>query len=498
MWFEGLMKRSEQELVRLAKIEELEAKGIDPFGSSFAITHFSSALKETYDSYSKEQLEQLDQPEIRVAGRLRTIRAKGKAGFAHLQDKDGQIQLYVRKDDISDADFEIWDQSDLGDIVGVSGKMMKTNTGELTIHVQSFSLLTKAIRPLPEKFHGLTDIEERYRRRYVDLIMNDEVRDTFVKRSLIIQSIREYLVQEGYLEVDTPVLHPILGGAAARPFTTHHNQLDMPFYLRIAVELYLKRLIVGGLHGVFEIARTFRNEGVSYKHNPEFTMMELYLAYSDLEGMMELTEHLFQHVATSVLGQLTFEYQGQAIRFEGPWTRVHMVDAIRAKTGINFFHSMTLDEAKALAKQHDIEVAPHYHVGHIVNEFFEKFVEETLIQPTFIFGHPVEISPLAKQTEDPRFTQRFELFIGGREYANAFSELNDPREQLRRFEAQLSEKELGNTEANELDLDYIDALEYGMPPTGGLGVGIDRLIMLLTNQPSIRDVLLFPHMKKRG
>jgi len=498
MWFEGLMKRSEQELVRLAKIEELEAKGIDPFGSSFAITHFSSALKSNFESYSKEELEQLDQSEVQVAGRLRTIRAKGKAGFAHLQDKEGQIQLYVRKDDIPEVDFDIWNQSDLGDIVGVSGKMMKTNTGELTIHVSSFILLTKAIKPLPEKFHGLTDIEERYRRRYVDLIMNDDVRDTFVKRSLIIQSMREYLVKEGYLEVDTPVLHPILGGAAARPFTTHHNQLDMPFYLRIAVELYLKRLIVGGLHGVFEIARTFRNEGVSYKHNPEFTMMELYLAYSDLDGMMELTEQLFQHVAKTVLGQLTFEYQDQAIRFEGPWTRVHMVDAIRAKTGINFFHQMTLDEAKALAAKHEIEVAPHYQVGHIINEFFEKFVEETLIQPTFIFGHPVEISPLAKQSDDPRFTQRFELFIGGREYANAFSELNDPREQLRRFEAQLSEKELGNKEANELDSDYIDALEYGMPPTGGLGVGIDRLIMLLTNQPSIRDVLLFPHMKKRG
>lgn len=491
------MKRTEQELVRIEKANELTSKGIDPFGQAFLVTHFSSQLKSAFDSYNKQELEDLTQEAVHVAGRLRTIRGKGKAGFAHLQDRDGQIQLYVRQDEIGEAAFEIWDNADLGDIIGVRGIMMKTNTGELTIHVKEYTHLTKAIRPLPEKFHGLVDIEERYRRRYVDLVMNDDVRDTFKKRSQIIQSIRTYLTNLEYLEVDTPVLHPVLGGASARPFTTHHNQLDMPFYLRIAVELYLKRLIVGGLHGVFEIARTFRNEGVSYKHNPEFTMLELYLAYSDLSGMMELTESLLKAVTEEVLGTLEFEYQEQTIRFAGPWASIHMVDAINQKTGINFFDVLTLEQAKALAEAHKIPVEPHYQVGHIINEFFETFVEETLIQPTFIYGHPVEISPLAKKSSDPRFTERFELFIGTREYANAFSELNDPMEQRARFEAQLQEKELGNTEATELDIDYIEALEYGMPPTGGLGIGIDRFVMLLTNQASIRDILLFPHMKKR-
>lgn len=491
------MKRTEQELVRIEKANELTSKGIDPFGQAFLVTHFSSQLKSAFDSYTKQELEDLTQEAVHVAGRLRTIRGKGKAGFAHLQDRDGQIQLYVRQDEIGEAAFEIWDNADLGDIIGVRGIMMKTNTGELTIHVKEYTHLTKAIRPLPEKFHGLVDIEERYRRRYVDLVMNDDVRDTFKKRSQIIQSIRTYLTNLEYLEVDTPVLHPVLGGASARPFTTHHNQLDMPFYLRIAVELYLKRLIVGGLHGVFEIARTFRNEGVSYKHNPEFTMLELYLAYSDLSGMMELTESLLKAVTEEVLGTLEFEYQEQTIRFAGPWASIHMVDAINQKTGINFFDVLTLEQAKVLAEAHKIPVEPHYQVGHIINEFFETFVEETLIQPTFIYGHPVEISPLAKKSSDPRFTERFELFIGTREYANAFSELNDPMEQRARFEAQLQEKELGNTEATELDIDYIEALEYGMPPTGGLGIGIDRFVMLLTNQASIRDILLFPHMKKR-
>lgn len=491
------MKRTEQELVRIEKANELTSKGIDPFGQAFLVTHFSSQLKSAFDSYTKQELEDLTQEAVHVAGRLRTIRGKGKAGFAHLQDRDGQIQLYVRQDEIGEAAFEIWDNADLGDIIGVRGIMMKTNTGELTIHVKEYTHLTKAIRPLPEKFHGLVDIEERYRRRYVDLVMNDDVRDTFKKRSQIIQSIRTYLTNLEYLEVDTPVLHPVLGGASARPFTTHHNQLDMPFYLRIAVELYLKRLIVGGLHGVFEIARTFRNEGVSYKHNPEFTMLELYLAYSDLSGMMELTESLLKAVTEEVLGTLEFEYQEQTIRFAGPWASIHMVDAINQKTGINFFDVLTLEQAKALAEAHKIPVEPHYQVGHIINEFFETFVEETLIQPTFIYGHPVEISPLAKKSSDPRFTERFELFIGTREYANAFSELNDPMEQRARFESQLQEKELGNAEATELDIDYIEALEYGMPPTGGLGIGIDRFVMLLTNQASIRDILLFPHMKKR-
>lgn len=492
------MKLTEQEIVRREKLDFLKDKGIDPFGSRFERTHTSKQLIELFDAYSKEELHDLKQEEVRVAGRLMTIRGKGKAGFAHLQDAAGRIQLYIRKDEIGEDLFEVWEKADIGDIVGVSGIIMKTQTGEVSIRVKSYTHLTKSLRPLPEKFHGLQDVEERYRRRYVDLIMNEEVRDTFVKRSLIIQTMREYLNGKGYLEVETPVLHSILGGAAARPFITHHNQLDMPFYLRIAVELYLKRLIVGGLEGVYEIARTFRNEGVSYKHNPEFTMMEIYVAYSDMAGMMELTEDMIIYIAEQVIGTLHIQYGDDEINLTRGWKRAHMVDLIKEQTGVDFWKEMTLEEATQVAKKHHIEVQKHHEVGHIINEFFERFVEETLIQPTFVYGHPVEISPLAKKNpDDERFTDRFELFIGTREYGNAFSELNDPIDQRERFENQLKEKELGNDEANEMDIDFVEALEYGMPPAGGLGIGIDRLIMLLTNQPSIRDVLLFPHMKHK-
>lgn len=491
------MKLTEQELVRREKLGFLEEKGIDPFGSKFERTHKALEVVEQFDKYSKEELHDMDSELVTVAGRIMTARGKGKAGFAHIKDISGQIQLYIRKDEIGDNMFEVWQKADIGDIVGATGKVMKTNTGEVSIRVKELTHLSKSLRPLPEKYHGLQDVEERYRRRYVDLIMNDDVRDTFVKRSLIIQTMREYLNNKGYLEVETPVLHPILGGAAARPFITHHNQLDMPFYLRIAVELYLKRLIVGGLEGVYEIARTFRNEGVSYKHNPEFTMMEIYVAYSDMEGMMELTEDMIVYIAEKVLGHTHIQYGDDEINLSRGWKRAHMVDLIKEVTGVDFWKEMTIDEAKALAKEHHVEIQKHYSVGHIINEFFETFVEETLIQPTFVYGHPVEISPLAKKAADPRFTDRFELFIGTREYGNAFSELNDPIDQRERFESQLKEKELGNDEANEMDIDYVEALEYGMPPTGGLGVGIDRLVMLLTNQPSIRDVLLFPHMKSK-
>lgn len=494
------MKLSEQEIVRREKLKFLEDKGIAPFGTAFNRTHTSKDIKAKYDSFTKEELHDMENPEmITIAGRIMTKRGKGKAGFAHLQDLEGQIQIYVRKDEIGEDLFEVWNKADLGDIIGITGIAMKTGMGELSIRAKEYTHLSKALRPLPEKFHGLTDKEERYRRRYVDLIMNEESKDAFVKRSLIIQTMREYLNGLGYLEVETPVLHPILGGASARPFVTHHNQLDMPFYMRIAVELYLKRLIVGGLEGVYEIARTFRNEGVSYKHNPEFTMMEIYVAYSDMLGMMELTEDMIIYIAEKVLGTTTVPYGDLTIDLARGWKRAHMVDLVKEVTGVDFWQEMTFEEAKKLAEDKGIHIPDHFYgVGHIINEFFEEYVEETLIQPTFVYGHPVEISPLAKKNpEDERFTDRFELFIGSREYGNAFSELNDPIDQKERFENQLKEKELGNDEANEMDIDYIEALEYGMPPTGGLGVGIDRLVMLLTNSPSIRDILLFPHMKAR-
>ncbi len=494
------MKLTEQEIVRREKLADLREKGINPFGTAFDKTHSSSDIKRDFDKYSKEELHDMNQGLISIAGRIMTKRGKGKAGFAHIQDQAGQIQIYVRKDEIGDDMFEVWNKADIGDFIGLTGIIMKTGMGELSVRAKKYTHLSKALRPLPEKFHGLTDVEERYRRRYLDLIMSEESKDTFIKRSLIIQTMREYLNNLGCLEVETPVLHPILGGAAARPFTTHHNQLDMPFYMRIAVELYLKRLIVGGLEGVYEIARTFRNEGTSYKHNPEFTMMELYIAYSDMEGMMELTEDMIVTIAEKVVGTTDITYGDDQIDLSRSWRRAHMVDLVKEHCNVDFWKEMTFEEAKAIAEANGIHVEKHhYGVGHIINEFFEKFVEEKLIQPTFVYGHPVEISPLAKKNvTDQRFTDRFEVFIGAREYGNAFSELNDPIDQRERFENQIKEKYLGNDEANEMDVDYVEALEYGMPPTGGLGVGVDRLVMLLTNSPSIRDVLLFPHMKHKN
>ncbi|WP_040977614.1 lysine--tRNA ligase [Oceanobacillus jeddahense] len=483
--------------VRRDKLTEYVEKGLDPFGGKFERTHLSNDLVEKYDQYSKEELEEITD-EVTVAGRLMTKRGKGKAGFAHVQDLSGQIQLYVRKDAIGEEAYEVFKSADLGDIVGVTGVMFKTKVGELSVKAKEFHLLTKSLRPLPEKYHGLKDIEQRYRQRYLDLITNPESRDTFVARSKIIQSMREYLNGQGYLEVETPMMHSIPGGASARPFITHHNALDSELYMRIAIELHLKRLIVGGLEKVYEIGRVFRNEGVSTRHNPEFTMIELYEAYADYHDIMDLTENLIAHIAKEVYGKTTIQYGEDEVNLEPKWTRLHMVDAVKQETGVDFWQHLSDEEARALAKEHNVEITDSMTFGHIVNEFFEQKVEETLVQPTFVFGHPVEISPLAKKNkEDDRFTDRFELFIVGREHANAFSELNDPIDQRQRFEAQVKERDQGNDEAHYMDEDFLEALEYGMPPTGGLGIGVDRLVMLLTNSPSIRDVLLFPQMKNR-
>ena len=488
---------NEQEWVRLEKINKLKEAGIDPFGQKFHLTHHSIQLKEQFDSFSKEELEE-KKIQVSYAGRVMTKRGKGKAGFAHIQDLQGQIQIYVRKDIVGESAYEVFQQLDIGDIVGVEGIVFKTQVGELSVKVTNFVLLTKAIRPLPEKFHGLKDVEERYRKRYVDLIVTPESRNIFVMRSKIIQAMRRYLDEQGFLEVETPVMHTIPGGAAARPFITHHNALDLELYMRIALELHLKRLIVGGLERVYEIGRVFRNEGISTRHNPEFTMLELYQAYGDWEDMMDITENMIAYIAKEVLGTQEIIYGQHTVNLSPKWKRVHMVDIICEITGVDFWQQMTDEEARVLAVQHDVEIKDNMTFGHIVNEFFEQKVEETLIQPTFVYGHPVEVSPLAKKNKtDERFTDRFELFIVAREHANAFSELNDPIDQKERFLAQVKEREAGNDEAHLMDEDFIEALEYGLPPTGGLGIGVDRLIMLLTNAASIRDVLLFPTMRHR-
>ena len=490
------MERPQQELVRIEKVNELRKTGIDPFGSRFDVTSNSKEIKEKYDNMTKEELHEVDIPVV-IAGRIMTKRGKGKVGFMHIQDKYGQIQIYVRLDVIGEEQYELFNKADIGDIVGIKGTVFRTNTGELSVKANEYIHLVKAIRPLPEKFHGLSDVEERYRRRYVDLIMNEESRRVAFMRPRIIRTIQKYLDNLGYTEVETPILSPILGGAAARPFVTHHNALNMEFYLRIATELPLKRLIVGGMDAVYEIGRIFRNEGMDKNHNPEFTTIELYKAYTDLDGMMDVTENIIYNVAMEVLGTSDIVWKGHQISLAPKYKRLHMVDAIREKTGINFFEDMSFEDAKKLAIEHDIEIEEHFAYGHIVNAFFEKYVEDTIVEPTFIYGHPIEISPLAKKSKDPRFTERFELFICGSEYANAFSELNDPFDQYERFENQLKEKELGNDEANEMDIDFVEALEYGMPPTGGMGMGIDRLVMMITNSETIREVLLFPHMKKK-
>ncbi len=488
---------NDQLLVRREKLHNLREQGIDPFGKRFERTNATNELLSLYGEFSKEELEEKE-ISVSIAGRIMTKRGKGKAGFAHIQDLHGQVQIYVRKDAVGDEEYELFKTADLGDLVGIEGKIFKTNVGELSVKATGFTLLTKSLRPLPDKYHGLKDVEQRYRQRYLDLITSMESRETFVTRSKIIREMRRYLDDNGYLEVETPMMHAIAGGASARPFITHHNALDMELYMRIAIELHLKRLIVGGLEKVYEIGRVFRNEGVSTRHNPEFTMIELYEAYADYKDIMKLTGNMVAHIAKQVLGTTTIQYGDYEINLEPEWTRLHMVDAIKEHSGADFWNPMSVEEARELAKEHNVEIKDTMEVGHIINEFFEQKVEDKLIQPTFIYGHPVEISPLAKKNEeDPRFTDRFELFIVAREHANAFTELNDPIDQKERFEAQLKEREQGNDEAHMMDDDYIEALEYGMPPTGGLGIGIDRLVMLLTNAPSIRDVLLFPAMRHK-
>lgn len=488
---------NEQFQVRKEKLDLLRSKGLDPFGKRFERSHLVTDIVEKYREFENEDLEGKDIA-VTIAGRIMTKRGKGKAGFAHVQDLSGQIQIYVRQDAVGPEQYEVFKIADLGDIVGITGHVFRTKVGELSVKAEKFELLSKALRPLPDKFHGLKDVEQRYRQRYLDLIMNNESKQTFIARSKIIRSMRNYLDSHGYLEVETPMLHSIPGGAAARPFITHHNALDTELYMRIAIELHLKRLIVGGLEKVYEIGRVFRNEGVSTRHNPEFTMIELYEAYADYNDIMALTENLVAHIAQEILGTTKIQYGEYEVDLTPQWKRLHMVDAIKEYTGADFWKEMSIEEARTLAKEHGIEIKEHMDFGHIVNEFFEQRVEEKLIQPTFIYGHPVEISPLAKKNaEDPRFTDRFELFIVAREHANAFTELNDPIDQRERFEAQLKEREHGNDEAHLMDDDFIEALEYGLPPTGGLGIGIDRLVMLLTNSPSIRDVLLFPLMRQR-
>ncbi|MDD3382001.1 MAG: lysine--tRNA ligase [Bacilli bacterium] len=489
---------TDQELVRRAKMQELKELGVDPFGSSFKRTSNSKELHETYKEHSKEALEALDK-EVIVAGRIMTKRGKGKVAFMHIQDKYGQLQLYIRRDMVTESEYEICSKSDIGDIIGVKGKVIRTDMGEITVKANSFTHLSKALRPLPEKFHGLQDKEEARRHRYVDLIVNEESKRIAFMRPKIIRAFQNYFDNLGFVEVETPILHPILGGANARPFITKHNALDMNFYLRIATELPLKRLIVGGMEAVYEIGRLFRNEGMDSTHNPEFTTIEAYLAYSDMEGMMDLIENCFKEVSNKVLDKTTISYQGNEINLGLPFKRIHMVDAIKEITKIDFFKVASDKEALDIALKDGLTLEKHKQtLGHIVNAFFEKYVEETLIQPTFVYGHPLEISPLAKKDPtDERFTKRFELFINKKEYANAFSELNDPLDQRERFLSQLKEKDLGNEEATELDEDYLEALEYGMPPTGGLGIGIDRVVMLLLEVDSIRDVLLFPHMRNK-
>ncbi|MDY4787936.1 MAG: lysine--tRNA ligase [Bacilli bacterium] len=488
---------TDQELVRREKLEKLRAQGIDPFGHRFERTNLSSDIKRIYGGKTHDELAEMKAIEV-IAGRVMTVRNMGKVAFVTLQDLGGFIQVYIRKDTIGEDVYDnVFKLVDIGDFIGIKGEVMLTKTGEITIKALEYTHLSKALRPLPEKFHGLVDVEERYRRRYVDLIMNEDAKRIATLRPKIIRSIQRYMDGLGYMEVETPVLHPILGGAAARPFVTHHNTLDMDFYLRIATELPLKRLLVGGLEKVYEIGRLFRNEGMDTRHNPEFTTIEAYQAYGDLDTMMDLVEGVFSNVSKDVLGTQQVEKDGVMLDLKGPFRRISMAEFVKQETGIDFTKIYDLEEAKKLAKEHHIEVETHHTgVGHILNLFFEEYCEKKCVQPTFVTGHPIEISPLAKKDpKDPRYTLRFELFICGSEYANAFTELNDPIDQRERFENQLKERELGNDEANQMDVDFVEALEYGMPPAGGVGIGIDRFVMLLCGTNSIREVLLFPHMR---
>lgn len=490
-------KLTDQELARRAKLPRYEELGVSPFGQRFERNSFSEDVKTKYNDLTEEQLNEL--PEVFIfAGRIKFIRKMGKAAFFNIQDKTGMFQCYIRIDSVGEENYKVFKLADLGDIVGVEGKLMKTQTGELTLRVSTFTHLTKALKPLPEKFHGLTDVEERYRKRYLDLIMNDEAKKIAFMRPKIIREIQNYLDAQGFVEVETAILQPILGGASAKPFITHHNALDKDFYLRIATELALKKLIVGGMERVYEIGRQFRNEGMDTTHNPEFTSLELYQAYGDLQSMIELTEDMFRKIALNVNGCTKITWMGNEIDVGPEFRKASMVELIKEKTGIDFVQVTSTEEALKIAKENQVPVEKHFTFGHVVNAFFEKFVEESLIQPTIVYGHPIEITPLARKDEkDPRFTQRFELFIGCKEFCNAYTELNDPLDQRERFESQVKEKEQGNEEANDLDESFLDALEYGLPPTGGIGFGIDRMIMFFTETDSIRDVILFPTMRDR-
>lgn len=475
--------------VRRTKLADLQENGKDPFQiMKYDVTHHTADIINNYD--------ELEGKIVSIAGRIMTKRVMGKASFCHVRDLKGDLQAYIRRDDLGEEAYADFKKYDMGDIVGIEGEVFKTKTGEISVKATKVTLLCKSLQILPEKFHGLKDTDTRYRQRYVDLIVNPEVRDTFIKRSLIIREIRNYLDSKNFIEVETPVLVSNAGGAAARPFNTHHNALDQDIHLRISLELYLKRLIVGGLERVYEIGRVFRNEGLSVRHNPEFTLLELYQAYTDYHGMMDLCEDLFRHVAKTVLGTTTITYDGVEIDLSKPFERMTMVDAVKKYANVDFDQVPDEAAAKKLADEHHIEYEDRHKKGDILNLFFETYVEEHLVQPTFILDHPIEISPLAKKKpENPDYTERFELFITKREMANAFSELNDPLDQRKRFEAQEALRAAGDEEANQLDEDFLNALEYGMPPTGGIGIGIDRLVMLLTDSAAIRDVLLFPTMK---
>ena len=475
--------------IRREKLAELQENGKDPFIiTKYDVTHHSQEVKDHFD--------ELEEKTVTIAGRMMSKRVMGKASFCNIQDLKGNIQSYVARDSIGEDEYKAFKKMDIGDLVGLKGEVFKTKTGEISIHASEVTLLSKSLQILPEKFHGLTNTDIRYRQRYVDLIMNPEVKDTFIKRSQIIAAIRKYLAGQGFMEVETPMLVSNAGGAAARPFETHFNALDEDLKLRISLELYLKRLIVGGLERVYEIGRVFRNEGLDTRHNPEFTLMELYQAYTDYNGMMDLTENLYRFVAQEVLGTTTIVYNGIEMDLGKPFERITMVDAVKKYTGVDFNEIHTLEEARAVAREHHVEYEERHSKGEILNLFFEEFVEEHLVQPTFLMDHPVEISPLTKRKpENPEYVERFEFFMNGWEMANAYSELNDPIDQRERFKAQEEQLAQGNEEANTTDEDFLNALEIGMPPTGGIGYGIDRMVMLMTDSAAIRDVLLFPTMK---
>lgn len=484
---------NEQMQVRIDKMHKIEEHGWKPFGYRFLYTHRAADIAAQFDELSEKETE------VKMAGRIMAIRGHGKTCFMDMQDKTGRIQVYVRKDVIGEENYALIKLMDIGDTVGITGTAFRTHMGELSIKANSVEMLSKSLRPLPEKWHGLKDVETRYRQRYVDLIVNPEVRDTFVKRSQIIRSVREVLDSHDFLEVETPILNTIAGGAAARPFISYHNALDMQVYMRIAPELYLKRLIVGGMDRVYEMGRVFRNEGIDNRHNPEFTSVEIYQAFADYRDMMDLTEEVVVKTAEKVLGTTTINYEGTTIELASPWKRMSMIEAVKEYSGKDFTNVTDLEEARAIAKELNVAVEPSFGIGKIINACFEEYVEDKLIQPTFITGHPKEISPLAKSNpENPEITDRFEAYIYGREICNGFTELNDPIDQKERFLKQVEERANGDEEANMMDEDFVNALEYGLPPTGGLGIGIDRLVMFLTNSSTIRDVLFFPTMKPLG